>query len=407
MEIFKENDEFFKVLADAVSEAILVVNRNQIIVAANASAHEMFGYDLPELVGAELATLIPNKYHQKHEGHFNGFIAHQEKRRMGSGLDLFGKRKDGSTFPVEAGLNPMKIEDHQYVMAIISDITIRKKQEQEILNLNESLEEKVALRTEELNTSIEDLKNAIKKRRIAEGKLKESLAKEKVLNELKTKFLSLVSHEFKTPLTGILTSATLAKKYPKETQQDKREKHLNTIQNKVKYLNNILNDFLSIERLESGKVTYKTSKFPLSKVINEVVYDANMLLKDGQQIIYPLEVNEIFLEFDEKILELSLTNLINNAIKYSPENTTIKLETKVHKDKLELHIVDQGIGIPKEEIPFIFNRYYRAQNAVLTQGTGIGLNIVQSHLKNLDGSISFVSKEGEGTTFTITIPFKS
>ena len=177
------------------------------------------------------------------------------------------------------------------------------------------------------------------------------------LIKLKTKFLSLVSHEFKTPLSGILTSATLVGKYTETEQQQKREKHLETIKNKVKYLDNILNDFLSIERLETGKATYKFSQFPLSKVINEVVYGANMLLKDGQRISYPKDIDDYVINFDEKILELVLSNLINNAIKYSGEHTIIDLQVHYKEDILTIKIVDQGIGIPEKEQNFIFKRY--------------------------------------------------
>ena len=172
----------------------------------------------------------------------------------------------------------------------------------------------------------------------------------------------------------------------------------------MKYLNNIINDFLSIERLDSGKVNYKFSQFSLSKVINEVIYDANMLLKEGQKIVYPDDIDDIVIEFDEKILELILTNLVNNAIKYSPENTTIKVNAKAVNDEMTIDVIDAGIGIPEKEQKFVFNRYFRAENALLSQGTGIGLNIVKSHLENLGGTIAFTSKQNKGTTFVITIP---
>ncbi|MCW9036687.1 MULTISPECIES: PAS domain-containing sensor histidine kinase [Altibacter] len=407
MKVFEEKkDTIFKLLSEAISEGIIIVNARQEVVASNGAANAMFGYEGDELIGQSLNLLIPKEYHKKHEGHFEAFVENSDKRQMGHGRDLYGLRKDGSVFPVEAGLNPFEINKSTYVMALVSDISVRKQQEKEIRVLNESLEQRIEQRTKELHSTIIELKDEVIKRKEAENKMKESLRKERELNELKTKFLSLVSHEFKTPLSGILTSATLARKYTQTEQQEKREKHLKTIQSKVKYLNNILDDFLSIERIETGKATYKFSEFPLSKVINEVIYDANMLLKDGQKINYPQNIDDIVIEFDEKILELILTNLINNAIKYSPEHTVIDVQIKLKKDDLSISITDEGMGIPEKEQKFIFNRYFRAENALLDQGTGIGLNIVKSHLENLGGTIVFSSKEHKGSSFTVVLPIK-
>ncbi|MHA7059852.1 PAS domain-containing sensor histidine kinase [Aquimarina sp. M1] len=404
MKVFEKNNNIFKILSEAISEGIIVVNEQQTIVATNGSANDIFGYEEHELVDKELTILIPQKHHTKHADYVKKFIADSGKRTMGIGRDLFGIRKDGSKFPVEVGLNPFEIYGSSYVMALVSDITLRKKQEEQIQELNFELEQKIEKRTQELYHTIKELQEEIKLRKEAEAITQKALKKERQLNELKTKFLSLVSHEFKTPLSGILTSTVLIGKYTTAEQQEKRDKHLTTIKSKVKYLDNILNDFLSVERLESGKVKYKFATFPLSKVINEVVYDANMLLKDGQRIKYPQDVDEYIIEFDEKILELVLTNLIRNAIKYSGEDTEIDLQVVLENDLLTFHIIDQGIGIPEKEQEFIFKRYFRAENALLDQGTGIGLNIVKSHLENLGGSITFISKENKGSTFTVQIP---
>ncbi len=499
MKLFKDQGlSVFETIFQSVSEGIVVVNKDQVIVVTNASANSIFGYEDDELIGKPLNALIPKEYHKAHGSHFKGFIKNSDKRQMGMGRELYGVRKDKSTFPVEAGLSPFKIGNDQYVMALVIDITERKRAEQELrhwatifdeslneiytfdantlqyLNANQGAQKNIGYSLEELQGltpaeikpefSKKDYKKLIaplvdkkeekiqfetvhqrkdgssypvevhlqlstlrneqvfvaivlditerknytanleKKVKQRTRQLSEALAKEKDLNELKTKFLSLVSHEFKTPLSGILTSATLAGKYTEESQQQKREKHLRTIQNKVKYLNNILNDFLSIERLETGKVNYKYSTFPLSKVVNEVIYDANMLLKNEQIINYPHDIDDILIESDEKILELALTNIVNNAIKYSPENTVIDVNVTTEGKDLIITVNDQGMGIPAKEQKFIFDRYFRAENALHDQGTGIGLNIVKSHLENLGGSITFSSVEGEGSSFSIQIP---
>ena len=408
MKVFDEKEgDVFKLLSEAVSEGIIIVNSRQEITASNKHADAMFGYEKDELLGKPLNILIPKNYHKKHEGHFSGFMGHFESRQMGHGRDLFGVRKDGNHFPVEAGLNPFVIYGERYVMALVSDISIRKKHEKQIIDLNQSLEQKIKERTEQLEKSILELKEEVTKRKDAENKMKESLRKERELNELKTKFLSLVSHEFKTPLSGILSSTSLLAKYTTSEQQEKRDKHINTIKSKVKYLDNILNDFLSVERFESGKVSYKFSNFPLSKVLNEVIYDANMMLKDGQKINYPQNIDEVNINFDEKILELIFTNLISNAIKYSTENSIIDINVKEVKEFLIVEFEDNGMGIPEKEQKYIFNRYFRAENALLSQGTGIGLNIVKSHLESLGGIISFKSEESVGSTFTLKIPMSS
>ena len=498
MEVFKKGSNVFKILSEAVSEGIIIVNTEQQIVATNSAANELFGYKGEELIGEHLDILIPKKYHNHHHKHVRGFMKQSGKRQMGHGRDLYGSRKDGSQFPLEAGLNPFSVYDQDYVMALIIDITVRKNAEKELKHwasiFNESLNEiyifdlssllfidvnKGALKN--IGYSLEEIRsrtivdiipeysksqflakinplieNTVEKltfntshqrkdgstypvevhlqrsvdedsdrliaiilditeqeeytnkleRTVAKRtrQLEEALKKEQELGELKTKFLSLVSHEFKTPLSGILTSATLAGKYTRADQQEKRDKHLKTITSKVKYLNNIINDFLSIERLESGKVTYNFSHFPLSKVVNEVIYDANMLLKNGQHIEYPENIDSIFIDFDEKILALILTNLIHNAIKYSSEDSTIYLSAKEEENALRIAVRDDGIGIPENEQKYVFNRYFRAENALLNQGTGIGLNIVKTHLENLGGSITFISTQAKGSEFTVIIP---
>ena len=412
--MFGQNQEIFNTLLGAISEGVLVVDKHRNIKETNIALETIFGYSNKELIGQPLQILIPQRYHSNHDGHFDTFMRNQEKRQMGKGRDLYGVRKDGTNFPIEIGLNPFEIFDNTYIMAIVIDISERKKQEIQIVELNSRLEEKVASRTEALKQALNELKSANKelevennKRVEAEAETKKALKKEIELNELKTKFLSLVSHEFKTPLSGILTSAMLLAKYKLSEQQEKRDKHIKTITDKVHYLNNILNDFLSVEKLETGKVNYNFSEFKLSKVVNEVVYNSNMLLKEGQQINYPENVDDISLFQDEKIIELALSNLVHNAIKYSPEHSTIDLIVSQKGGITTLTVKDEGMGIPESDQKNIFNRYFRAGNALLTQGTGIGLNIVKSHLENLNGSITFESNEGKGSIFTLKVPNKA
>lgn len=407
MKIFEKDNNLLNYLTESISEGVVIVNSKQQIVSVNKSLMDMFGYLKDELLDQDLNVLIPKEIHNNHKTYVKEFVKKSDKRQMGQGRNLFGVHKNGKNIPVEAGLNPFEWENELYVIALVIDISERFEQEKKINDLNAALEERIAGRTKELHITVNELQKEIEKRKIAEQNIKSALKKEKELNELKTKFLSMVSHEFKTPLSGILTSTILLGKYKLEEQQEKREKHLRTITDKVHYLNNILNDFLSVERLDTGKEIYKPTTFKLSKVINEVVYNANMLLKVGQRIVFPPEIDEYTLTQDEKIMELCLSNLIHNAIKYSPEDTKIAIYVQSSDKLLTIKVKDQGMGIPEDAQKHIFSRYFRAENAINDQGTGIGLNIVKGHLKNLGGNISFVSQEHKGSTFTMSIPLQA
>lgn len=404
MQRFDKNLDIFMLLSEAISEGIVVVNRAQEIVATNRRADTLFGYEENELQGKSLEILIPDSFRNIHRYHVQEFQKAEFQKRMAEGRTLYGLRKTGEQFPLEVGLNPFELYGEHYVLALVYDMTELRAKESEIRKLNLQLEKKIILRTRELQETVSELKKEIRRRKEAEARIKDALQKEKDLNELKTKFLSMVSHEFKTPLSGILTSATLIGKYTEAVQQEKRDKHLKTIIGEVKRLNGILNDFLSMERLEQGKEVYRKTRFSLSKLINEVVYNANMALKSGQKINYPGNIEGISIFQDEKIVFLTLTNLLYNAIKYSPEDSQIDVLVDLTVENVTFHVTDRGIGIPEGDQKHIFERYFRAENVLLTQGTGIGLNIVKGHVENLGGRIYFKSMFKKGSTFSVAFP---
>ncbi len=369
----RELSHWARIFEEALNEIYVFDARSFHFVNVNKEAQRNMGYSLEEFKKLTPVDIKPEFNQPKFRKLVKPLLKEDEAKVQ---FETRHSRKDGSSYPVEVHLQLSTIGDRKVFVAIIIDITERK-------NYTEKLEKTVEERTKQLS---------------------EALAKEKELSELKTRFLSLVSHEFKTPLSSILTSITLLSKYKQTEEQEKRDKHVNTIRNKVKYLDAILDDFLSVERLDSGKVNYRLDSFPLSKVINEVVYSSNMLLKEGQKIQYPENIDDLIIEFDEKTLELVLSNLVHNAIKYSPEDSIIYVRVEKEENKLLLKIIDEGIGIPKKEQKHIFDRYFRAGNALTTQGTGIGLNIAKQHLENLGASLEFTSKENKGSTFTVHIP---
>ncbi|MFN7116173.1 MAG: ATP-binding protein [Saprospiraceae bacterium] len=301
------------------------------------------------------------------------------------------------------------------------DITEHRAAEERIIRLNAELEERVEQRTEELASAVnqlldtnKQLKREVQERQAVENTLRENeqeirkaLEREKELSELKSRFVSMASHEFRTPLSTILSSADLIEAYKKEEQQEKRERHTNRIKAAVVNLTNILNDFLSLSRLEEGKIEVNQVHFNLREFCNETFDEINVLLKTGQSIIRKelLQYEEIVL--DAKLLKNILFNLLSNAIKYSEPGKPIHCTMEVIDNQLKITIADQGIGIPEEEQQHLFSPFFRAHNVENIQGTGLGLNIVQRYVDLLQGTISFESKLSEGTTFYVNIPLKS
>ncbi len=246
----------------------------------------------------------------------------------------------------------------------------------------------------------------VTKQKKAENEIRKSLEKEKELNELKSRFVSMASHEFRTPLSTILSSVSLVQKYDSPENEDKREKHIIRIKSAVNNLTGILNDFLSLDKLETGKVENNPVEFDVVKFAEEMTEEMQAVAKKGQSVIYKHSGKNTIVVADKHILKNILHNLLSNASKYSGEGTEVSFNTFSDKTKLKIEIRDNGIGIPEEEKQHMFERFFRAKNAVNIGGTGLGLNIVKKYTELLNGEIGFESKAGEGTTFTLIIPLK-
>ncbi len=240
--------------------------------------------------------------------------------------------------------------------------------------------------------------------KINELTIEKNLAKEKELNELKSRFVAMASHEFRTPLSTIDSSATLIGKYKDQKFEEKRTSHVDRIKRTVSNLTMILNDFLSLEKLESGKVELKYSERSLCNFLEEIIEEVSVIKKQNQTVVFkPLET-QLILKTDFNVLKNCVLNLLSNALKYSKIDGDIILSVEEHGDKVEISIQDFGIGIPKEDQDLLFSRFHRAGNVTNIEGTGLGLNIVQRYLETLDGSITFVSEKAKGSTFTLHIP---
>ena len=404
-------NEAYREIFQSMSEGIIMVDDSGKIAIANPVAEQIFGYEHNELNGTIMENLLPERYRKGHMNFRRAFNADPHPRRMGFGRDLTALRKNGSEFPVEISLSFTQVQGNLLVMAFISDISQRKqaedalkRSEEQLIVYAAELEKKVEMRTEALNNTIKKLEEEVIERKKAEEEVRKSLEKERELNELKSKFVSIASHEFRTPLSTILSSASLIQQYKDKKDYDKQDKHTLRIKSSVNHLTQILNDFLSLGKLEEGKVDVKFETIDVTHFFQEISEEVGSFLKEGQNVVVTCAPGLIEIRTDARILRNIMFNLISNASKYSDLNKRIYIECKEQNHKVQFTIKDEGIGIPIEDQKHLFDRFYRASNAGNIQGTGLGLNIVKRYIELIDGDISFSSEYEKGTTFYITIP---
>lgn len=400
----------FEALFNYASLGIIVVNKDGFIELSNQFANTLFGYSDTTLTGEVLEKLIPTRYHHRHVGHREHYTHDPKARGMGIGMTLSAIKKDGTEFPVEVSLGHFKTNDEQFVIAYIADITKRKENEEQIIKqkadleiineeiklLNTGLEEKVNIRTLELQNLLSELE-------ASKEELTLSLEKQKEVNDLKSRFVSMASHEFRTPLSTILSSISLLAKYTSTDDQTKRDRHIERIKSSVKSLTEILNEFLSLGKIEEGKVEVRAEEFDLNDFVNAITNELNVILKPNQ-IIAHKHIGSPITYLDSNLLKHVIVNLLSNAIKFSPENSIISINTSIDNNTTTIEIIDQGIGIPKKDQIHLFERFFRATNVTNIQGTGLGLHIVGRYVELLNGHIKFESELEKGSTFTITLP---
>ncbi|AWW00530.1 PAS domain-containing sensor histidine kinase [Arcticibacterium luteifluviistationis] len=380
------------------NEAIIITNERGEIVRINPATERLFGYADEELISKRIDTLIPDRFRKAHDGHVKKYHQKPKPRAMGAGIDLFARKKDGREFPVEVSLSPCDINGTQMVIAFIIDITERKRTETQAKDYQLKLEQDVEDRTLILQEAIEKLENTKKK-------LDESLQKERELNQLKSRFISTASHEFRTPLATVLSSLTLVEKYIELNDTSKQEKHLTRIKKSISNLTDILNDILSVNKIDEGKIVSNPHLFNLNELLEDLTSELNLITKPGQKILLDIESSEdIEINQDPKLLSHIISNLLSNAIKFSHMETEIHVRVTDTDDDIRISIKDEGIGIPESDLENLFTRFFRSENAGQIQGTGLGLSIVNQYAELLNGNVECISKLHKGSEFILTIP---
>ena len=377
-ELRQSHERFRKIFKYNPVAQLIIRESDSHIIDANNKFLNLFGYELDEVIGKDTASIgldhckeckvkiseAPDEHHIDNDCEYEAQI------------------KSGKVINLLQSYVLIKLHDVTHEIWSLADITEQKAAEGELKRSNEELEKKVTERTKDLANLLE---------------------REKRMNELKSRFVATASHEFRTPLTTILASAGLVETYARRMDTEKCLKHIDRIKASVELLTEILEDFLSLDKIEQGNVKPNITSFNLEDFAGNVMREAESTLKKGQSIEYSL-TGDMIIKQDHNILKNTMLNLLSNAIKYSGEGANISWDMSAQRDKTIITVADNGIGIPFDDQPYIFSRFFRARNAETIQGTGLGLNIVKKYIELLHGKISFVSTENAGTSFILELP---
>jgi PAS domain S-box-containing protein len=333
---------------------MLMTDRSGAIVMLNTEIERLFGYSREQLIGQSVEILLPNGLRAEHVHRRAGFVRRPETRRMGAGRDLFGRRQDGTEFPVEVGLNPVDTREGVLVLSVIADISERKR-----------------------------------------------------IEHLKDEFVSTVSHELRTPLTSISGSLALlvgnaAGKLPDPVMRLLTIAHKNS-----QRLVRLINDILDIEKMESGEVVFVTKRVDVRPLVEQAI-EASRAYADGLDVTIRVDASSTSGEVraDPDRLVQVITNLLSNAIKHSPPDEEVVVSIVATRDSVRIAVRDHGPGIPASFKSRIFEKFAQADATDSRQkgGTGLGLSIVKSIVTRLRGATGFGDAPGGGTIFHVELP---
>jgi len=360
----------------------------------------MFGYEKDELINMMPSDLFLWNDNTDRER------ALRELKDKGSlrNIEEAARTKNGEVKIVLLSVVPIFWKDIPCTINSTVDITERKNSEVELNSYKNNLENIVEQRTKELETVNLELIAQIVQKHETEVLLAESLEKEKGLNQLKSRFLTTASHEFKTPLTTVLSSAELLQRYAEKWSPDKIHSHVERIKNSVEHLSKLVDDVLLFNRTETGKTVVKLEMVDMHELCLSLINDMKLNAQESHSFNFNYTSEKRVFYFDPKQMYLAIQNLLANAMKYSPNGGKIELNVSSDGADLILSVSDEGIGIAKDDINKLFEPFYRGSNCETIPGTGLGLSLLRQAIELHNGKISVDSELGKGTTFTIIIP---
>jgi PAS domain S-box-containing protein len=373
----------YRKLLEAAPDAILEVDRLGRIVLVNVQAERLFGCTRADLIGKSIEFLIPERFRDLHPDHRHTYFSHPVMRPMGSGLELFARRADGSEFAVDVTLSPYDSEGADGVICVVRDVTERKRAEEQIQTLNQHLEQ----RTGELSATNKEL--------------------EKV-NRLKDDFLATMSHELRTPLNSIIGFSDLLAEQGEAEFKPKQKRFLGHIQHGARHLLELINDILDLSKIEDGHLELKYEDFGVSAAVEELVATIRPMAT-AKNIQFEETLGEGLVLFADRLrFKQVLYNLLSNAIKFTPPGGRVSIESCDGQGSIQFCVADTGIGIPATEHEAIFDSFHQVGTTTkgVREGTGLGLAITKRLVEQHGGRIWLESEPGKGSRFFFTMPLK-
>lgn len=366
----RESEKKLRTIIESALDAIITIDEQGIIQEWNPRAEEIFGWKAAEVIGKDLTSnIIPNQHHTSHHTGMKKYLKTGVGPVLNQRIEVTSMHKSGEEFPIELSIIPILRGKIHTFTAFIRDITLAKKTKDE---------------------------------------MEKSLAKERELSELKSRFVSMTSHEFRTPLTTIKQNVDLIS-YQLEASlpnaKDTFDRYFQRIDSEIGRVTNLMNDILLLGKLEAGKVEISKRPGDIVKLANQCIQKICLGRKDNRGIV--LETNGVnrSIAMDFQLMEHILTNILSNALKYSPDKKDPVLTLSFNSlSEVLISCKDEGIGIPKKDQKGLFSSFFRATNVKNIQGSGLGLSIVKEFVVMHGGTIQVISDTNQGATFNISIP---
>jgi PAS domain S-box-containing protein len=372
-------------LLEAAPDGILEVAADGAILLSNAVAAKMFGYEREELIGKVVEDLVPQQYRGGHANHRAGYWNHPQTRPMGSGLALSGLRRDGTEFPVEISLSPVAHAEGLRVIAIVRDVTERRRAEERIAAVREQYTAELAVKNQELASRNQEAEKA---------------------NRLKSEFLASMSHELRTPLHTVIGFSELLLEEIEGPLNAKQKRFLGHIKQDSQHLLELINDILDLSKIEAGRLELRREEFDVAGAVEEVLASLRLVTEEKSQSMSAALPPGILLYADRVRFKEILYNLLSNAVKFTPEYGRIEVTCAVENDTLITSVRDTGIGIAREDHALIFDNFHQvgATTKGVREGTGLGLAITKRLVELHHGSIEVQSELGGGAMFIVRLP---